>query len=41
MKREIYLNGPIISFMFVYRDFLTYNSGIYNVLDGASKFRNF
>ncbi len=41
MKREIMEGGPIISFLFVYQDFLTYKEGVYTVLDDVSKFRLF
>ena len=40
LKREILKNGPVVSVMPVYRDFLIYKDGIYNVLDGVSRFHS-
>lgn len=39
IKREILKNGPVIGYIPVYRDFLVYKNGIYNVLEGTSKFQ--
>jgi len=39
MKREILKNGPLIAFIPVYRDFLIYKEGVYQVLGGVSKFQ--
>jgi len=32
-------NGPVVGVMPVYRDFLVYKSGVYEVLEGTSKFQ--
>lgn len=41
IKREIIKNGPVASVMPVYRDFLIYKEGIYNVYDSSkSKFNS-
>lgn len=39
IKREILKNGPVIGYIPIYRDFLVYKGGIYNVLEGTSKFQ--
>jgi cathepsin B len=39
IKREILKNGPVIAVMPVYRDFLVYKAGVYQVLEGTSKFQ--
>ncbi len=41
IKREIMSNGPVISFLFVYTDFLAYKEGVYQVIEGVSKFRQY
>ena len=35
IKREIIANGPVLSFMSVYDDFLTYKSGVYSHVTGT------
>ena len=39
IKKEIYKNGPIISIMTAYRDFMIYKKGIYSPEEGMAKFR--
>lgn len=39
IKREIYKNGPIVTAMVVFTDFLTYAGGIYSPLPTSSKFQ--
>eukprot|EP01016_Furgasonia_blochmanni_P004310 TRINITY_DN1166_c0_g1_i6.p1 TRINITY_DN1166_c0_g1~~TRINITY_DN1166_c0_g1_i6.p1 ORF type:complete len:506 (+),score=222.01 TRINITY_DN1166_c0_g1_i6:79-1518(+) len=39
IKREILKNGPVVAVLPVYRDFLVYASGYYQVLEGTSKFQ--
>lgn len=40
MKKEIQSNGPVVSVMEIYTDFLAYKSGIYRVSKDAQKFTN-
>lgn len=35
------LNGPVVSLMAVFSDFLTYKSGIYRVLENSTKLRGY
>jgi len=37
IKREVMNNGPVIAVMPVYRDFLAYKEGVYEVEEGALK----
>jgi len=39
VKREILKNGPVVAVIPVYRDFLVYKTGTYQVLEGTSKFQ--
>ena len=39
VKREILKNGPVVAVIPIYRDFLVYKGGIYQVLEGTSKFQ--
>ncbi|EAS02776.2 papain family cysteine protease (macronuclear) [Tetrahymena thermophila SB210] len=39
IKREIMLNGPVVSLMNVFSDFLVYKSGVYRVLENAAKLK--
>lgn len=38
IKREIHQNGPIAVVMPIYRDFLVYKEGVYEVIEGTSRF---
>ena len=38
IKREIYKNGPVVAVIPIYRDFLIYKSGIYESVEGSSRF---
>jgi cathepsin B len=40
IKKEIYKYGPVVAVVPVYRDFLVYNDGVYQVLEGTSKFQS-
>jgi cathepsin B len=37
IKREIYKNGPVVAVIPVYRDFLVYHGGVYQVIEGTSR----
>ncbi|KAL4448721.1 hypothetical protein ABPG74_012810 [Tetrahymena malaccensis] len=39
IKREIMLNGPVVSLMNVFTDFLVYKSGVYRVLENGTKLK--
>jgi cathepsin B len=39
LKREIYKNGPIVSIIPIYKDFLTYSKGTYHVIEGTPRFQ--
>jgi len=41
IKREIFKNGPVVSVMSIYVDFLTYKSGVYSKGDEVPKFQGF
>lgn len=38
IKREIFKNGPVIAVIPIYKDFLIYKDGIYQIVEGTSKF---
>jgi cathepsin B len=38
IKREILRNGPVAAVLPIYRDFLVYKKGIYEIIEGTSKF---
>ena len=40
IKREIYKNGPVIAVIPIYRDFLVYKDGVYQTIEGTSKFHS-
>lgn len=40
IKREIMKNGPVTTIMPIYRDFLIYKDGLYEVQEGVPKFNN-
>lgn len=40
IKREILKNGPVIAVIPIYRDFLVYKEGIYQIIEGTSKFHS-
>lgn len=39
IKREIYKNGPIVSIIPIFKDFLVYKKGIYQVIEGTPRFQ--
>ncbi|CAD8149680.1 unnamed protein product [Paramecium pentaurelia] len=39
IKREILNNGPVVAVIQVFKDFLVYKGGIYEVVEGSSKFQ--
>jgi len=39
IKREILKNGPVVAVIPVYRDFLVYKGGVYQVPEGVSRFQ--
>lgn len=39
IKREIVKNGPVVGYIPIFQDFLTYKTGVYAVLEGVSKFQ--
>lgn len=38
IKREILKNGPVVGVLPIYRDFLVYKKGLYEILEGTSRF---
>jgi cathepsin B len=38
IKREIYKHGPVVAVIPVYKDFLVYRGGVYQVIEGTSRF---
>lgn len=40
IKREIAKNGPVVAVIPMYRDFLIYKSGIYEIIEGTSRFNS-
>lgn len=37
IKREIYKNGPVVAVMPIYKDFLVYSGGVYQIIEGTSR----
>lgn len=40
IKREIIENGPVVTMIPMYRDFLVYKSGVFSVTEGSNKFNS-
>jgi len=40
IKREIIENGPVVTMIPIYRDFLIYKTGVYKVIEGTSRFQS-
>lgn len=38
IKRDIINRGPVVAIMQVYKDFLVYKDGVYQVLEGTPRF---
>lgn len=37
IKREILERGPVVAVMTVFKDFLVYKNGVYEVVEGSSR----